>query len=62
MYSTSMSLLKRLRQPEERPAWERFVELYTPLLYQWAYRLGVPDPDAADLVQDVFLVLIAKLG
>jgi RNA polymerase sigma-70 factor (ECF subfamily) len=35
--------------------------LYTPLLYYWARRLGLQEPDAADLVQDVFLQLARKL-
>jgi RNA polymerase sigma-70 factor (ECF subfamily) len=50
-----------LRQPDEQAAWERFVQLYTPLLYQWARRLGLQGQDAADLLQDVFTVLVRKL-
>jgi RNA polymerase sigma-70 factor (ECF subfamily) len=42
-------------------AWAEFVELYTPLLYSWAGRLGLQQSDAADLVQDVFVVLVRKL-
>jgi RNA polymerase sigma-70 factor (ECF subfamily) len=61
MHTTSPSLLERLRGPEERAAWERFVELYTPLLYYWARRQGLQVADAADLVQDVFAVLLLKL-
>jgi RNA polymerase sigma-70 factor, ECF subfamily len=38
-----------------------FVDLYTPLLYSWARRLGLQPPDASDLVQDVFLILVRKL-
>jgi RNA polymerase sigma-70 factor (ECF subfamily) len=37
------------------------VRLYTPLLFHWARRLGLQDQDAADLVQDVLLVLVRKL-
>jgi RNA polymerase sigma-70 factor (ECF subfamily) len=59
--STSISLLKRVRQPEDRQAWDRFVALYTPLLYSWACRLRLPEADAADLVQDVFVILLKKL-
>ena len=61
MYSTSVSLLERLRQPAQPEAWGRFVELYTPLLYYWARRLGLQSHDAADLVQDVFAVLIERM-
>jgi RNA polymerase sigma-70 factor (ECF subfamily) len=59
--TTSVSLLERLRQPGEAEAWARLVELYTPLLYSWACRMGLQDQDAADLVQDVFAVLVQKL-
>jgi RNA polymerase sigma-70 factor (ECF subfamily) len=61
MNTTPVSLLERLCRPDERAAWERFVRLYTPLLCHWARRLGLRDPDAADLVQDVFVVLVRKL-
>jgi RNA polymerase sigma-70 factor (ECF subfamily) len=61
MNTTPVSLLERLRRPDEQAAWERFVRLYTPLLCQWARRLGLRDADAADLVQDVFVVLVRKL-
>jgi RNA polymerase sigma-70 factor (ECF subfamily) len=61
MTTTSISLLERLRRPNEQAAWERFVELYTPLLYYWARRIGLQSCDAADLVQDVFAVLVQKL-
>src|SRR5207249_3220077 len=55
------SLLERLRQPAGRAAWDRFVELYTPMLYAWTRRLGLQPPDAADIVQDVFTILVQKL-
>lgn len=61
MLTTSVSLLQRVRDPEERAAWDRFVELYTPLLYSWAGRLGLAADDAADLVQDVFATLVQRL-
>lgn len=61
MHTTSGSLLERLRNPKEQDAWNRFTELYTPLLYYWLRRLGLAENDAADLVQEVFVVLVAKL-
>jgi RNA polymerase sigma-70 factor (ECF subfamily) len=61
MHTTSASLLERLRLPAERDAWNRFVDLYTALLYYWAQRLGLQESDAADLVQEVFAVLLRKL-
>jgi RNA polymerase sigma-70 factor (ECF subfamily) len=58
---TPVSLLERLRLPLAREAWARFAELYTPLIYSWARRAGLPPADAADLVQDVFVTLLEKL-
>jgi RNA polymerase sigma-70 factor (ECF subfamily) len=61
MHTTNASLLERLRQPSAAEAWERFVRLYTPLLLFWARKLGLQDQDAADLVQDVLVVMVRKL-
>jgi len=61
MQTTSVSLLERLRKRDEQEAWERFVQLYSPLLSHWARRLGLDGQDADDLVQDVFIVLVQKL-
>mgnify|MGYP001589980010 CR=1 FL=1 len=61
MFTTSVSLLERLRQPAEQEAWTRFVQLYTPLIYGWARRVGLSPEDASDLVQDVFAALVRKL-
>jgi RNA polymerase sigma-70 factor (ECF subfamily) len=61
MTPTPVSLLERLRQPNEHEAWGRFVALYTPLVYTWARRVGLQESDAADLVQDVFAMLLEKM-
>jgi RNA polymerase sigma-70 factor (ECF subfamily) len=54
-------LLERLKQPAAQESWTRFVDLYTPLLFYWARRLGLQETDAADLVQEVFAVLVQTL-
>ena len=61
MNSTHSSLLERLRHPADDAAWDRFVRLYAPLLFHWARGVGLHGPDAADLVQDVLIVLVRKL-
>jgi RNA polymerase sigma-70 factor (ECF subfamily) len=61
MASTPLSLLQRLRRPEDQAAWERFTDLYVPLLYHWARRLDLQPADAADLVQDVLAVVVREL-
>ena len=61
MDSTHASLVDRLRQPSSAEAWDRFVQLYGPLLLHWARKLGLQNEDAADLVQDVLVVLVRKM-
>lgn len=61
MNSTPASLLEQIRQRPRSPAWSRFAQLYTPLLFYWARKLGLDDADSADLVQEVFVVLVQKL-
>jgi len=54
------NLVDRLRRGGSRPDWERFVNLYHPLLKHWAERLS-PSDGADDLVQDVLLRVMQKL-
>src|SRR5262245_66540604 len=61
MDTTSVSLLERLREPAQQEAWGRFVDLYTPLIYYRARRVGSSPEEAADLVQDVLTLLVQKL-
>jgi RNA polymerase sigma-70 factor, ECF subfamily len=60
-HTTSLTLLQRLQSPQDRDAWGRFARLYTPLLYYWCRRAGLQEQDAADLVQEVFVLLVKKL-
>lgn len=61
MSRTPASLLERLKHADNQDAWRRFVQLYAPMIYRWAVQAGLSDSEAADLVQDVFLVLVEKL-
>jgi RNA polymerase sigma-70 factor (ECF subfamily) len=61
MDTTSVSLLRRLREPDQEAAWARFVQLYAPLIFHWGKEQGLTATDAADLVQEVLAVLVAKL-
>jgi RNA polymerase sigma-70 factor (ECF subfamily) len=58
---TPVSLLERLRRLGDAAAWARFVHLYSPLMFFWARRAGLQEADAADLVQDVFTLLLGKM-
>ncbi len=61
MFTTPVSLLDRIRQAPSGDAWARFVDVYSPLLFRWANRLGLDEHDVADLVQEVFATLVEHL-
>lgn len=61
MHKTSPTLLERLRHGGDPAAWQRFVKLYTPLLYYWSRRHGLQSADADELLQEVFRTLLIKL-
>ena len=57
---TSLTLLERLRG-RERDGWFRFCRIYGPLVYAWGRNAGLQSADAADVVQDVFLVVARRI-
>ena len=61
MESTSVNLLRRVREPSDRAAWQRLVDLYAPLVFHWGKSEGLNATDASDLVQDVLTLLALKL-
>jgi RNA polymerase sigma-70 factor (ECF subfamily) len=62
MASTSLTLIQKLAEPaRDQAAWERFVDLYAPLLHFWALKNGLRQDEAADLVQDVLIELLQRL-
>jgi RNA polymerase sigma-70 factor (ECF subfamily) len=61
MFTTPVSLLERMRQSPGGEPWSKFVDMYTPLLFTWAHRLGLGEHDIADLMQDVFTILVEQL-
>ncbi len=59
--TTSPSLLMRLQSGSETQAWSRFVSLYTPVLFGWVRSQGMASDESADIVQEVFALLVEKL-
>lgn len=59
---TRASLLLRLRDPRNDVAWREFVDLYVPLVYNYARKQGLQDADAADLSQEVLRNVAAAVG
>ncbi|MBN2579871.1 MAG: sigma-70 family RNA polymerase sigma factor, partial [Pirellulales bacterium] len=58
--SVSSTLLDqlRLRRPE---AWERFVRIYSPIIYRWCRRSDLAAEDAADVFQEVLAAVMLHL-
>lgn len=42
--------------------WSRLVETFGPIVYRWCRVAGVPESDAADLVQNVFTAVARKIS
>lgn len=61
METTSVNLLRRLKSKNADSAWQRFSELYVPLIFYWARQHGLDATDASDLVQDVLSTLVIRL-
>ena len=55
--STRVSLLLRLRDPQDHEAWVEFVALYEPVTYRMQRRNGLQDADAQDVMQELFLAV-----
>src|SRR5262249_4423952 len=56
------SLLVRLRNPRDEVAWAEFIDLYAPLVYNYARKQGLQDADAADLSQEVLATIARAIG
>jgi RNA polymerase sigma-70 factor (ECF subfamily) len=46
---------------QEREAWYRLVQLYTPLVYSWCRRAQLQEADACDVGQEVFKAIWRKI-
>jgi RNA polymerase sigma-70 factor (ECF subfamily) len=57
---TNLSLLQRATAGDEA-AWAKMVALYQPLIYGWLHRHSVPHQEAADLTQEVLVVVVREL-
>jgi RNA polymerase sigma-70 factor (ECF subfamily) len=60
MENTSRSLLLRAVDGDES-SWQRFVDLYQPMIRTWLGRYAVQPQEADDLTQDVLAVVIREL-
>ena len=62
MNPTSLSLLDRLRgaRPDD-PEWNRLQGIYLPLIQRWIKRVPGLDDEAADLAQEVLVIMVREI-
>lgn len=62
-FRTRASLLGRIRDdPNDQAAWEEFVAMYGPRIYQWSRGRGLSAADAQDVTQNVLVKLSKHLA
>jgi len=59
---TSQSLIARVKDLADGPAWTEFLGIYQPVVYRMARRRGLQDADAQDVTQQVFLSVSKAIG
>lgn len=58
---TRVSLILRLRNPDDLKAWGEFVEIYQPVIHYLATRRGLQKADADDVTQEVLARVARKI-
>lgn len=59
---TRMTLLVRIRDANDRRAWNDFFQLYAPLVYSYAMKHGFQDADASDVAQEVMCTVARSIS
>ncbi len=59
---TSLTWLGRLVTAPTDGDWKQLLDVYGPLLRGWLARAGVPAADHDDLIQDVLMVVVRRVG
>lgn len=54
---TRISLLIRIRDAGDEPAWREFLEIYEPLVYRLVRRCGLQHADALELTQEALMAV-----
>ena len=58
---TNPSLLLRLRDPSDSPAWETFSQIYEPLIFAYCRKQGLQEADARDVTQDTIISVVRAI-
>ena len=58
---TRLTLLARLREPNDQEAWREFAAIYQPLIQRLAVQRGLQDADAQEVAQEVLLAVAGAI-
>ena len=59
--TASTTLLGRIRRHDSQ-AWQRLMDIYGALVYQWCRRMGLSPEDSADVLQETFLSVAKSIS
>lgn len=59
--ATRKTLLKRLKNKEDRASWREFFDTYWNLIYRVAIKAGLSDADAQEIVQETVISVARKI-
>ncbi len=59
---TRPSLILRLKDQQNEPAWTDFARAYEPFLKQLVRRRGVPERHAADVTQQLLMAIVLSVN
>jgi RNA polymerase sigma-70 factor (ECF subfamily) len=62
MQHTPVSLLERLQSRPSGADWQRFVDLYSPLIVAWLTRFGADEATVGDVGQEVLIAVWNHIG
>ena len=61
IYATRSTLLVRLKDLDNQQAWQEFFDVYWTLLFNFARRAGLNEPDAEEVVMDTVETVARKI-
>ena len=59
---TRASLILRLQDAADIVAWDEFAEIYAPVVFRSARRMGLQEADAEDVVQEVLAAVAVSVA
>lgn len=59
--ATRKTLIERLRHVEDRNSWEQFYETYSPMIFEFAFKGGLREWEAEEVVQETVITVYKNM-